>query len=383
MPGLGIEKMEADEGMRIHHHAEMSPSTLHHEHKKSSSGGSSPTTPAFGDHGALIERISTDGAPPYRETGPTINRSKTADMKKPANGGLRWPRIRRMIREPLSEFMGTFILIMFGDGVVAQVVLSGGSHGDYQSISWGWGIGVMLGVYASGISGAHINPAVTFANCLFRKFPWKKFPIYASAQVLGAFCASGVVYANYKSAIDTFEGGSHLRTVPGYSENASAGIFCTYPADFMSRTGMFFSEFIASTLLMFMIYALKDDGNIGAGNLTPLGLFFIIFGIGACFGWETGYAINLARDFGPRLMSYFLGYGHEVWSAGGYYFWIPMIAPFFGCSFGGFLYDVLLFTGESPINTPYMGLYRFIPGMRHAYDGVSFNAEDLKEESAV
>ncbi|KAK5702531.1 glycerol channel [Elasticomyces elasticus] len=383
MPGLGIEKMEADEGMRIHHHAEMSPSTLHHEHKKSSSGGSSPTTPAFGDHGALIERISTDGAPPYRETGPTINRSKTADMKKPANGGLRWPRIRRMIREPLSEFMGTFILIMFGDGVVAQVVLSGGSHGDYQSISWGWGIGVMLGVYASGISGAHINPAVTFANCLFRKFPWKKFPIYASAQVLGAFCASGVVYANYKSAIDTFEGGSHLRTVPGYSENASAGIFCTYPAEFMSRTGMFFSEFIASTLLMFMIYALKDDGNIGAGNLTPLGLFFIIFGIGACFGWETGYAINLARDFGPRLMSYFLGYGHEVWSAGGYYFWIPMIAPFFGCTFGGFLYDVLLFTGESPINTPYMGLYRFIPGMRHAYDGVSFNAEDLKEESAV
>ncbi|KAK5688584.1 glycerol channel [Elasticomyces elasticus] len=383
MAGLGIEKMDADQGMRHHDHAELSPSTMHHEHKKSSSGGSSPTTPAFGDHGALIHRVSTDGTPPYAEHGPTIDRSKTADMKKPSNGGLRWPRIRRMIREPLSEFMGTFILIMFGDGVVAQVVLSGGSHGDYQSISWGWGIGVMLGVYASGISGAHINPAVTFANCLFRKFPWRKFPIYASAQVLGAFCASGVVYANYKSAIDEFEGGSHLRTVPGFSDNASAGIFCTYPAEFMSRTGMFFSEFIASTLLMFMIYALKDDGNIGAGNLTPLGLFFIIFGIGACFGWETGYAINLARDFGPRLMSYFLGYGHEVWSAGGYYFWIPMIAPFFGCTFGGFLYDLLLFTGESPINTPYFGLYRFIPGMRHAYDGVSFNAEDLKEESAV
>ena len=85
---------------------------------------------------------------------------------------------------------------------------------------------------------------------------------------------------------------------------------------------MFFSEFIASTILMFCIYALKDDGNLGAGNLTPLGLFFVIFGIGACFGWETGYAINLARDFGPRLMSYFLGYGHGVWSAGGYYFWV-------------------------------------------------------------
>lgn len=182
----------------------------------------------------------------------------------------------------------------------------------------------MLGVYASGISGAHINPAVTFANCVFRKFPWRKFPGYLVAQVLGAMCASAVVYGNYKSAIDVFEGGSSIRTVPGYSETATAGIFCTYPADFMSRTGMFFSEFIASTILMFCIYALKDDGNIGAGPLTPLGLFFVIFGIGACFGWETGYAINLARDFGPRLVSYMIGYGPEVWRAGGYYFWVSL-----------------------------------------------------------
>jgi aquaglyceroporin related protein len=145
----------------------------------------------------------------------------------------------------------------------------------------------MLGVYTSGISGAHINPAVTFANCVFRKFPWRKWPIYALAQILGAMCASGVVYANYKSAIDVFEGGPGIRTVPGYSETASAGIFCTYPAEFMTKTGQFFSEFIASTILMFLIYALKDDGNLGAGNLVPLGLFFVIFGIGACFGWEV------------------------------------------------------------------------------------------------
>lgn len=130
------------------------------------------------------------------------------------------------------------------------------------------------------------------------------------------------ITANYKSAIDVFEGGSNIRTVPGFSDTATAGIFCTYPAEFMTRTGMFFSEFIASTILMFCIYSLQDNGNLGAGNLTPLGLFFVIFGIGACWGWETGYAINLARDFGPRLMSYFLGYGHEVWSAGNYYFWV-------------------------------------------------------------
>ncbi|KAF7870476.1 hypothetical protein EAF04_004220 [Stromatinia cepivora] len=306
--------------------------------------------------------ISSVGSGAYAEHGPGIDHKIPQALEKQSKPDLLWSRIRHTMREPFSEFFGVFILILFGDGVVAQVVLSSGEKGSYQSISWGWGIGVMLGVYASGVSGAHINPAVTFANCVFRKFPWRKFPIYMLAQVLGAMCAAGVVYANYKSAIDVFEGGHNIRTVG--LNTSSAGIFCTYPALFMTKTGQFFSEFIASTILMFCIYSLQDNGNLGAGNLTPLGLFFVIFGIGACFGWETGYAINLARDFGPRLMSYFLGYGHEVWSAGNYYFWVPMVAPFFGCLFGGWLYDVFIFTGESPINTPWMGLKRLIPGLK-------------------
>lgn len=236
----------------------------------------------------------------------------------------------------------------------------------------------MLGVYTSGMSGGHINPAVTFACCVFRKFPWRKFPVYAISQVLGAMCGAAIVYGNYKSAIDVYEGGPGIRTVPGYSKTASAGIFCTYPAEFMTRTGMFFSEFVASSILMFLIFALKDDGNLGAGPLVPLALFFVIFGIGACFGWETGYAINLARDFGPRLTSYMLGYGREVWTAGNYYFWVccfpfllkviidmvkvPMVAPFFGCTFGAWLYDMFLYTGaDSPVNTPWMGLKRLLP----------------------
>ncbi|KAK5798027.1 hypothetical protein VI817_004318 [Penicillium citrinum] len=278
---------------------------------------------------------------------------------------LRWYEYRTYGREAFSEFFGTMILILFGDGVVAQVLLSHGQKGDYQSISWGWGLGVMLGVYVSGASGAHINPAVTFANCVFRRFPWRKFPVYAISQILGAMCGAAIVYGNYKSAIDIFEGGPDIRTVPGYSNTATAGIFCTYPAEFMTKTGQFFSEFLASAVLMFMIFALKDDKNLGAGPLTPLALFFVIFGIGACFGWETGYATNLARDFGPRLVSYMLGYGHEVWAAGSYYFWVPMVAPFLGCTFGGWLYDVFLYTGlESPINTPWMGLHRIFRILR-------------------
>ncbi|KAK5462510.1 glycerol channel [Exophiala xenobiotica] len=335
--------------------------------EKDSMSSSPPTShneilPPHHNHQPHEYRHTTvDGQPAYAEHGPLVDHKIPQDDVIQSEPDLLWSRVRHYCREPFSEFFGVFILILFGDGVVAQVVLSGGAKGDYQSISWGWGLGVMLGVYTSGISGAHINPAVTFANCVFRKFPWRKWPIYALAQILGAMCASGVVYANYKSAIDVFEGGPGIRTVPGYSETASAGIFCTYPAEFMTKTGQFFSEFIASTILMFLIYALKDDGNLGAGNLVPLGLFFVIFGIGACFGWETGYAINLARDFGPRLMSYMLGYGMNVWRAGDYYFWVPMVAPFCGCTFGGFLYDVFLFTGESPINTEALGLARLLP----------------------
>lgn len=175
----------------------------------------------------------------------------------------------------------------------------------------------MIAVYVAGKSGAHLNPAVTLSSCMYRKFPWRKFPVYLIAQVLGCMAAAAVVYGNYKSAIDMFEGGPGIRTVSGAT--STAGIFCTYPAAFLTRTGMFFSEFVASTILMFCLFGLADNG---AGNLMPLMIFFLIFGIGACFGWETGYAINLARDFGPRLVSYMLGYGHEVWSAGGYYFWV-------------------------------------------------------------
>lgn len=131
-----------------------------------------------------------------------------------------------------------------------------------------------------------------------------------------------MIYANYKSAIDEYEGGPGTRTVPGYSDTATAGVFCTYPQPFLTTTGMFFSEFITSAMLVLVIFALKDDNNLGAGHLVPLSLFFLIFGLGATLGWETGYAINLARDFGPRLFTFSVGYGSEVWTAGNYYFWV-------------------------------------------------------------
>lgn len=231
-----------------------------------------------------------------------------------------WPKVRMALREPFAEFFGVFIMVLFGDGAVAQVLLSAGEksapggngYGAYNAISWGWGLGVMLGVYVAGDSGAYLkyrpslntahpcsiltghlySPAITLTNCLLRKLPLRRFPIYLLAQFLGGFVAAGVIYGNYINGIDSFEGGSALRTVPP-SKTATAGIFCTYPQPDLTKASQFFSEFIASAILMFVIFAMKDDSNKGSfsasGAWFPLGLFFLIFGLGACFGWDTGY----------------------------------------------------------------------------------------------
>jgi len=265
------------------------PDTQHHEHVPLPDGaptGSSQTTASSG-----LQR--TRAAIGLHPTAPVVSDHDFAD-----ESDLWWPRVRLALREPLAEFFGVVIMILFGDGSVAQVLLSAGEksapgangYGAYQSISWGWGLGVMLGIYVAGDSGAYLNPAVTFTNCLLRKLPWRRFPVYFIAQLLGGFVGAGVVYANYINAINQVEGHGK-RTVPP-NPTATAGVFCTYPQSFLTKASQFFSEFIASWILMFVIFALKDDSNKGfskgSGNWFPLSMFFLIFGLGACFGWETG-----------------------------------------------------------------------------------------------
>jgi glycerol uptake facilitator-like aquaporin len=125
----------------------------------------------------------------------------------------------------------------------------------------------MLGLYVAGDSGAYLNPAITFSNCVFRRLPWRRFPVYFLAQFLGGFVGSGIVYANYISAIDWFEGGRGIRTVPP-APKATAGIFCTYPQPFLTKASQFFSEFIASAVLMLVIFAIKDKSNNGVPKVT-------------------------------------------------------------------------------------------------------------------
>ncbi len=249
--------------------------------------------------------------------------------------------LRGTAREAMAEFLGTFVLIMFGVGVNAQVVLSRQTAGDFLSINVAWGLAVTMGVYvAGGISGAHLNPAVTLALAVRRGFPWSKVLPYWTAQVAGAFVASAVVYFTYCEALTAFDAG--VRQVAG--PQGTAGIFATYPQSYLSTfPGGFLDQVVGTALLVGIIFALTDQRNTAPpAYLTPIVVGLLVVVIGATYGFNAGYAINPARDFGPRLFTFVGGWGAEVFRAGNGYWWVPIIAPCLGAVIGGFLYDLLI-----------------------------------------
>jgi MIP family channel proteins len=249
-------------------------------------------------------------------------------------------------REVAAEFLGTFFLIVFGVGVVAQTVLSGNANGSYFAINVGWGLAVMLGVYVAGaISGAHLNPAVTLALAMLRGFPWSKVVPYTIAQIAGAFVAAAVVYFTYREAFDAFDGG--VRQIAG--AQGTAGIFATYPQTFLSTAGGFVDQVVGTALLMGALLAITDSrNNATPGWLTPVIVGGIVVAIGVSFGFNSGYAINPARDLGPRLFTAVGGWGSEVFSASGGWWWVPVVAPCVGAVLGGVVYDLLIFRQHPP-----------------------------------
>lgn len=243
-----------------------------------------------------------------------------------------------MRRELLAEFLGTFVLIVFGVGVVAQTVLSGGAAGTALSINIAWGLAVTMGCYvAAGVTGAHLNPAVTLALAVHRGFPWRKVGPYAAAQLAGAFVASIVVYATYHEALSAFDGG--VRQVLG--AQGTAGIWATYPQAFLSVfPGGVIDQVVGTALLMGVILAITDPRNVPPpAGLTPVVVGLLVLLIGATFGFNSGYAINPARDFGPRLFTAVAGWGTDVFRAGNGWWWVPIIAPCIGAVLGGWIYD--------------------------------------------
>jgi glycerol uptake facilitator protein len=242
-----------------------------------------------------------------------------------------------LLGEMAAEFAGTLILILFGVGVVAQVVAGG--LGGHDSIAWGWGFGVMLGVYVAGrISGGHLNPAVTIALAVFKGFEWRKVAPYALAQFLGAFVAALIVRWNYTEVLAKIDPGHTIK---------SQGVFSTLPGNGtlpVTDWGALRDQIIGTAILLFLVVAITDVRNTSPlANLAPVVIGLLIVGIGMAWGTDAGYAINPARDFGPRLASFFTGYGSAFHDQYGYlYFWIPIVGPIVGGIIGAGLYELLV-----------------------------------------
>jgi glycerol uptake facilitator protein len=242
-----------------------------------------------------------------------------------------------LLGEMAAEFAGTLILILFGVGVVAQVVAGG--LGGHDSIAWGWGFGVMLGVYVAGrISGGHLNPAVTIALAVFKGFEWRKVAPYALAQFLGAFVAALIVRWNYTEVLGKIDPGHTIK---------SQGVFSTLPGNGtlpVTDWGALRDQIIGTAILLFLVVAITDVRNTSPlANLAPVVIGLLIVGIGMAWGTDAGYAINPARDFGPRLASFFTGYGSAFHDQYGHlYFWIPIVGPIVGGIIGAGLYELLV-----------------------------------------
>jgi glycerol uptake facilitator protein len=241
---------------------------------------------------------------------------------------------------------------------VAQV--AAGSIGDHGSIAWAWGLGVMLGVYAAGrISGAHLNPAVSVALAAFQGFPWRKVLPYSAAQLAGAFVAALIVRWNYTEVIGKIDPGHTIKT---------QGIFSTLPGNGtlpVSDLGALRDQIIGTAILMFILFAITDARNSAPlANLTPFIVGLLIVAIGMAWGTDAGYAINPARDFGPRLASFITGYGGAFRDQyGNLFFWIPIVGPLIGGLIGGGLYKY--------------GLQRFLPTAEPEPVAASVQAKEL------
>lgn len=241
------------------------------------------------------------------------------------------------VREALAEFLGTFVLILFGVGVVAQVVLSHQTAGSYLSINLGWGLAVTMGCYvAGGVSGAHLNPAVTLALAVHRGLPWRKVAPYVLAQFAGAFVAAAVVYITYAEALTAFDGGARQVLGP----QGTAGIWATYPRPFLSVfPGGFVDQFVGTAMLMLVVLAISDARNAPpTSGMAPLVVGLLVVVIGMTLGFNSGYAINPARDLAPRLFTAVAGWGAEVFRVGGWW-WVPVVAPIAGAVAAGWVYD--------------------------------------------
>jgi glycerol uptake facilitator protein len=297
-----------------------------------------------------------------------------------------------------AEFLGTFVLLAFGCGVVAVAVagLPGSgrtadpttiftSSGDWLLITWGWALAVTFGVYvAGGVTGAHINPAVTLALAVKGDFEWRKVLPYMAAQLVGAFLGAAVVFLVYFQAIGAFEAAAGMtRGTP--DSIVTGSIFYTFPAPYYggSLIGPLIDQIVGTMFLLIFVLALIDTTNMSPrSNLAPLLIGFAVAAIGMSFGPNAGYAINPARDLGPRLFAWIAGWGDVALPGAGYYFWIPIVGPLIGAVIGVFVYkffiaDMLAARGVQPYED--MEEVGEVAEEKHSGDGTETRGRSAQE----
>lgn len=249
-----------------------------------------------------------------------------------------------LLGQCLAEFIGTALLIFFGTGCVAALVVGGASLGLWE-ISLIWGLAVSLAIYVcAGVSGAHLNPAVSIALCLFAGFDRRKLPAYILAQLAGAFCAAALVYWLYSNFFFAYEQ-SHQIVRGSQASLALASVFSTYPNPLLSVGQAFAVETVITAILMAVVMALADDGNgLPRGPLAPLLIGLLVAVIGGSMGPLTGFAMNPARDLGPKLMTFLAGWGDIALTGGREvpYFLVPLTAPLLGACLGAAGYRGLI-----------------------------------------
>jgi glycerol uptake facilitator protein len=243
----------------------------------------------------------------------------------------------------LSEAIAMLIIIAFGDSVSAMYSLYDPSP--YQHAYWGvciaWGLAVAIAIYTTGsISGCHANPAVTLALALYRKFPWKNVLPYCLAQTIGAFLGASIVYLLYLPVIDRFNLDHRLTRAAG----GAAGVFFTHAALGITPLHAFGDEIILTAFLLFGIFAITEQYNEMApgANFGALMIGFLVALIGASMGYLEAWAINPARDFGPRLFAFFAGWDSSAFPSPDSYWWVPTLGPLLGGALGGGAYQLLI-----------------------------------------
>ncbi|KAM9408754.1 aquaporin-7 [Pholidichthys leucotaenia] len=244
------------------------------------------------------------------------------------------------VRVGLAESLSTYVMMAFGLGSVAQVVTGQGEFGHYISINLGFGLGVAMGAHVGGkVSGAHMNAAVSFTMCVFGRLAWKMLPLYILAQFLGSFLAAGTIYSIYYEAIHDYCGGN--LTVTGVK--ATAGIFATYPAPYLSLVAGFVDQVFGTAMLLLCLMALSDQKNKPptAGS-EPVTVGLLVLLIGISLGSNSGYAINPTRDIAPRVFTAMAGWGAEVFRSGNGWWWVPLVAPPIGGVLGAGLYKAFV-----------------------------------------